>query len=147
MTGTIHEHMVGDELSVVLIRRSHIDLKTSFFALLRERADDVIRFKTGYFQHGYIHGFQNLLDHRHRLADVFRRLGTLRFVLLVRLMTERAALRIKSHPDMCGVDFLEQVLQRDAKTKDSRGVLPFAVHARRADECIVCAKNHRISIN
>ena len=55
---TVHEHMIRDELAVVLIRRSHIDLKSCFLTLLGQRADDVIRLKAGHFKSRYVHRFQ-----------------------------------------------------------------------------------------
>ena len=98
MTGTIHEHMIGNELAVVLVGRRHIDFVSGFFAHVGERADDVIRLETGDFENGYIHRLEELLDDGNRLADVFRGLGALGFVLLVRLVAEGTSCRVKSHP-------------------------------------------------
>ena len=146
MTRPVHEDMFAHQLSVVLVRRRHIDLKTGLFALLGERTDDIIRFKTQHLKGRYIHRFQQPFDDRHRLANILRRLLALRLVLLVCLVTEGAAFRVKRHTDMRRIDFLQQVIQRDGKTEDRRGVLSFAVHARCADKSVVRAKNHRIRI-
>ena len=147
MARAIHEHMLGNQLRVVLIRRSHIDLKTGFFALHRERADDIVRFETGYLEHGYIHRLQQLFDDRNGFADIFGRLGSLRFVLLISLMAEGTAGRVKSDAYMGRVDFLEQVFERDTETEDSRGVFSFTIHSRRTDEGVIGAKNHGVRVD
>ena len=139
--------MVGDELSVVLVRRGHIDLEIGLFALHGERSDDIVRFESGHFEHRYVHRLQDIFDDRHGFAYVLRRLGPLRFVLLVSLMAECAACRVKSDTEMRRIDFANQIVQRHTTTEDSGGVLAFAIHARSPDERIVCAKNHRVSIN
>ena len=48
---------------------------------------------------------------------------------------------------MGGIDLLDEVIERDAKAKDSGGILAFAIHARGADKRIVRAENHRVSVN
>ena len=106
---TIHKHMIGDQLRVILVRRSHIDLKSGLFALLGERTDDIVRFESRYLKHRDIHCLQQLFDDRHGFADIFGCLGSLRFVLLIGLMAEGTTSRIKSNAYMRRIDFLEQV--------------------------------------
>ena len=142
----IHEHMLGDQLRVILVRRSHIDFKTGLFALHGERTDDIVCLKTGYFKHGYIHRLQQLFDDRNGFADIFGCLGSLRFVLLIGLMAERTACRIKSNAYMSRVDFLEQVFERDTKTEDSGGVFSLTVHSRGTDEGVIRPKDHGVRI-
>ena len=102
--------MVAHQLAVVLVGGSHIDLVARFLAQHGERTDDVIRLETGHLQHRYIHCLQELLDDGHGFAYVLRRLGTLRLVLLVRLVAEGTALGVKRHAQMRGVDFSDEVL-------------------------------------
>ena len=139
--------MVGHQLRIILIRRSHIDLITCFLTLLGERTDNVIRFKTRHFQHGYIHRFEQSFDDRHRFADIFRCLRSLRFILLIRFVAERATGRVKSNTYMRRIDFLEQIFQRDGKTENSGRVLALTVHSRRTDKSVVRTENHCIGIN
>ena len=146
MPRAIHEDMIGHQLAVILIRRSHIDLKSRFLTFLRERSDHIVRLKSGDLQHRYIHRLQEVFDHRNRFSDIFRSLGTLGFVLLIRLVAESATRRVKSHSDMRRVDLLQQIFERDRETENSRGVLPFAIHARRADKRIIRTEDHRIGV-
>ena len=105
MTGTIHEHMLGNELSIVLVRRSHIDLKSVLFSLLGERTDHIIRFKTRHFENRYIHSLQKLLYDRHSFLDILGCLRPLGLILLVCLVPESTSGRVKSYCQMGRIDF------------------------------------------
>ena len=143
----IHEDAIRDKLSVVLVRSSHIDFKTGLFALFGECTDNIIGFKARHFKHRDIHGHEEVFDNRNGFADVLRRFRPLGFILLVRLMTEGTPGRVKRHTDMSRVDLLDEVFQRYGKAENSGSVLSFTIHPRRFDKSVVCAKNHRVSIN
>ena len=138
--------MIGHQLRIILIRRCHIDLKTCLFTLLGQRTDDIVRLKTRHFQHRNIHRLQNLLDYRHGFPNIFRCFRSLRLVLLICLMAECTTRRIESHSQMGRVDLTNQILQGHAETKDSRGVLPLAVHTWHTDKSVVRTKNHRVRV-
>ena len=54
---------------------------------------------------------------------------------------------VESHGDMRGFDPLEQVLQRQHKAEDRRGVLATRGQSRRTHKGVVRAKYHCISVN
>ena len=147
MPRAVHEYMIGNELAVVLIGRCHIDLISCLFALFGKRTNDIVRFEPRHLEHGNIHRFEHLLDHRHGLTDIFGCLRSLRFVLLVRLMAERPAGRVKSNTYMGRLNLTNEIIQRDAKTEDSRGILTFAIHSRRPDKSVVRAEDHGVRID
>ena len=147
MARSIHEDMFGYELSIVFVRRSHKDLKTSLFPFLSESTDDIIRLKSGHFEHRDIHRLEYIFDYRNGFTNIFGGFGSLRFVLLICFMAERAPCGVKSHTDVRRVDFFEQVFERHRKAENSGSVLSLTVHSRCTNEGIVCAKNHRVSIN
>ena len=48
---------------------------------------------------------------------------------------------------MGGVDLFDEVIERDAKTKNSGGVLALAIHARGTYKRIIRAENHRVGVD
>ena len=147
MPRTIHENMIGHQLTVVLVGRSHIDLEAGLLSLFGKRTDYIVRLKAGDFQNRDIHRSEELFDYGHSLTDIFRSLGALRFVLFVRLMAERTAGGVKRNTNMRGVDFLNQIFKGNGKAEDGRGIFPFAVHTRGFNERIIRPENHRVGIN
>ena len=146
MARTIHIDMVGDQLSIVLVGRSHIHLKTLFFCLMGHSTYHVICLIPRHFQHRDIHRLKNLLDTWYSPTYVLRRLLTLRLVLLKRFVTKSRTRRVESHSYMTGLEALDKVLKRDHKTEDRRGILAARIHTWRTDKGVIGAIDHRISI-
>ena len=105
-------------MSIVLIGRSHIDLESGYLGLVRERADDIVCFKARHFQYRNVHRLQELFDDRNGLADVFRCLWPLGFVLLEGFMTEGRSLRIEGHAYVGRFDLAQEVIECDGKAED-----------------------------
>ena len=146
MARTEHKNMLGYQLPIILIGRCHIHLKTLFLGLMSKRSYHIVCLITIHLQNRNIHSLKQLFDSRYCPTYILWRLLSLRLILLKCLMTERRSRRVKRHSQMTGLHTLNQVLQRDYKTKNSRSILSARVHTRRTNKSIIRAINHRVSI-
>ena len=121
--GAVHVHTFGDELAVVLIRRSHQHLKPLLLRQGGYRADHIVRLKTRTLQAGDMHGVEQVFDDGHGTAYILGRLFALRLVGGIRLVTERRTGRIKRHGNVRGIGLLHEIIQRNHKAEDSGRVL------------------------
>ena len=145
--GAVHVHTFGDELAVVLVRRSHQHLKALLFRQGSYRADDIVRLKTRTLQACDMHGVEQVFDDGHGTAYILGRLFALRLVGGIRLMTERRAGRIKRHGNVRRVGLLKQIIQGDCKAENSGCILATRIDTGRTDKGVVRTVDHRIGVN
>ena len=114
---TVHIDIRADKLAVVFIGCEHIGLIAGLACLGGNGADDIIGLEAFSLKDRNMVGFQNLLDDRHTLADVFRCGFTLGFVGREGLMAEGFT-AIESHADMCGLFFRQYLVKSVTEAHD-----------------------------
>ena len=124
MARSKHLHVAAHELSVVLVGSEHIGVDALAVGFLCERTHHVVGLETGNLQYRYMHSREDILDDRHRLADILWRLFALRLILLVSLVAERRTVRVESHTEICGLFLLQHLVESVAETHHRRRVQP-----------------------
>ena len=98
--GTQHAHVSADELHHVLVARDDGNVEALFRALLGERANHVIRFKSGKFEDGQPHGFAHPPHIRKLHGKIVGHRRPLRLVLVKKFVAKCRFLRIEHHGEI-----------------------------------------------
>ena len=138
-TGTIHEHVVTDELPIVLVGGEHVGLYAGQTSLCGERTNHVVGLKAVGLKHRCAEGVEYVLYYWHRSLYVFRASLALCLVFGVGFMTESGSAGVESHADMCWFLLFQHLVERVDKAHYGRCILSFRVDSRVFDERIVGA--------
>ena len=142
----IHKNIWRDQLRKIFIGGHHIHIKTLFFSLFGKGSDDIIGFITFLFNHGDLHGFEQVLDIGNSNSNGLGRFGTIRFVFGVHFgPIDRSAL-VKSNSQIVGFFPIDQVKQRVGKPHDGTRVHPFRIDFWVFDKRIIPSKNQGVSV-
>ena len=91
------------KLKIIFISRDDAAFHSAFVADSAHRAYYVVRLVTFFFEYGYIHGVQNLFEHRHLHCKLRRHLFALCLVEGIFYVTECRRLKVECHGDVIRV--------------------------------------------
>ena len=117
MTRTIHEHVVGNELGIVLIGRNHICLHSLKVCLVSYCSYDVVSLKAVNLNNWNMESVENILDDRYRHFNVFRSFLTLCLIGRKSLMTEGLAV-VEGYGKMCWFLFRKNLVKSVTEAHD-----------------------------
>ena len=130
----------------IFIRGHHIHIKTLFFSLFGKGSDDIIGFIPFLFNHGDLHGFEQVLDIGNSNSNGLGRFGTIRFVFGVHFGPIDRPPFVKSNSQIVGFFPIDQVKQRVGKPHDGTRVHPFGIDSWIFDKRIISSKNQGVSV-
>ena len=143
---SIDFNLFCDELSEVLIRRHHKGIYTLLISLMSQRADDIIRLKPRYFEHGNAIGSQYFLDDGHGKPDCFGRFLSLGLILGEGFVPESTAMRVEGNTQMRRFALANHLFKRVDKTENGRRVFALRVDSRVLYEGVISTINQCVSI-
>ena len=132
MTWTVHENVLPDKLSVVLIRREHVGFHILFGGLDGQGSNHIVGFEAVSLQDRDMEGSQDFLDNRHTLCDIFRRFLSLGLISREGFMAESLSV-IECYTEVIRPFFCDDFMQRVDETEYGRGVESLGIDARRTD--------------
>ena len=136
-----------DQLAIVLVRRDHEHFESGFGRFARQRADHVVGFVSGDFDHRDSHRFEELLNVRNRDDDVLRRFAAVGFVVGEQFVPEIAARRIERHAKVVRVFAANDLVDVADEAENSRGVDAVGVPHRTTNECVIESEYQRVSVD
>ena len=147
-SGFVDEHMLCNELSVILVGGQHQYFEIAgFIGHFCQCADYIVGFVAFYLHHRNAVCFDYLFDNRHGSAYVFGCGLALCFVGFVGFVAKGLASRVEHHGDVCGLFAFQHIVECVYKSENGAGVQPFGVDARIFDKSIVGAINLRVGID
>ena len=141
------EHMLRDELAVVLVGRDHVHVHPFPRAAEGHRADHVIGLEPLDHQHGDVHRLHQLRKGFQRVDDKLRSRRACTLVFGVQLVAEGPARRVEGHRQVRGLlplHHLQQVLREPVQDGHVR---PLRVDHRPSQEGVVHLEDERVSVN
>ncbi len=99
------------ELQKIQIIAHNFNVPSFALSLFRERADDVVRFESGEFEHWNVKAFEHFLHVRNLRIKIVRRLFSLSFVVFEHFVPEGLFFGIKSDGDLVRPVVLQKMQQ------------------------------------
>ena len=140
--------VLGDELQGVLISCGDDAVPAFFFALARDRADEVVRFKAHELVAGNVHRVEHLFEYGHLHGKLFGHGVARGLVALVFQVTEGRLAAVKGDAERLGLFFIKKAREHREKAEDRVGEKPVA-RGERTDAVIgavddgVAVKHHQ----
>ena len=139
--------MLGDKLSEVLVGGDHDDLvKALAFGPVGGGADDIVGLVALAGDDGDVEGGDDAADIGQPHLNGFGHGLAVGFVFGIHLVAEGGLLQVESHGSVCGLQLLEEVVERGGEAEHSGGVDALGVHAVGTVEGVVGAIRHRHAV-
>ena len=144
--GLVLPDMVGDQLTVILVRRHHIDIHALGRGFDGHRADHVVRLVVRYHQDRDVHRPAYLDQRIQGVDDELGRLGTVGLIGGVHAVAEGPARRVEGNGQMgrpFALDQFEQILR---ETEQDGGIQALRVDHRTPHEGVVHLEDKGVSV-
>ena len=136
-----HFNFFCHQLTKVLVRCHHIDIKALCFCLLSKGANDVICFIALKPQCRNLDGLQKLVDVWDCDLNTLRCGIPVGFVVGIAFRAARRSSNVKYHSDVGRLLLIQHIKQGKHEAVDSRGVQPLTGDSWVADEGKMCPEN------
>ncbi len=146
-TRPVHAHLLGYQLSIVLVGCHHVNVEALFLCQYRQIANHVVCLKARLGNGGNAHGLCHGVNVGNARPNVFGCFVPVGLVFGKRLVSERRSWGVKNDGQVGRFLVFKDVQHGGCETEHSAGIGALAVDAGVADKGIVCPENQGKGIN